>query len=275
MKKALGIILYHPTADDLQKLVMYQKIFDRVIVYDNSEDNSSYENVLKELLNLNISIYLYTASNDGICKAINKMIYVCSQENIEFLCTMDQDSIFREEDIRKMLDFVNYNVMDNVGILSPNIVYSHVDKKSIIKNGISDVNWVITSGSFINISEINKKNIRYDENYFIDRCDLDFCDQVRSAELKIIRINNAFMYQSLGEVNEKKFSEHGYLRHYYIFRNRFYYAKKNKGMIKAIVQTVRHVWLIAIHEHDKKRKLKQLFYAITDYKKGKMGKRQI
>ena len=272
MKFAVGITLFNPDHLCLENIKKYLNSFDKVIIYDNSLNNEEYAHFI-ELIG-GKCIYIYNSSNDGLCVAINKMLDICFDQNIDYLCTMDQDSIFNSDDIEIIKSYIINNKNEENAVIAPYIRYSHVKDIVTPKNEIDVVPWVITSGSFLNVNLLVNRNIRYDENYFIDRCDLDFSKHIIDAGLKICRINSSFLYQSLGELNSKNYSEHSYIRHYYMFRNRFYYGKKYGQSGICILQTIKHVYLIIRYESDKKNKLHQLWIALNDYLSGKMGKRE-
>ncbi len=272
MKFAVGITLYNPDHICLENIKKYLNSFDKVIIYDNSFNNEEYVHFI-ELIG-DKCIYIYNSSNDGLCVAINTMLDICFDQNIDYLCTMDQDSVFNSDDIEIIKSYIIDNKNEENAIIAPYIRYSHIKDKVVPKNGVDFVPWVITSGSFLNVNLLVSCNIRYDENYFIDRCDLDFSKQIIDAGLKICRINSSFLYQSLGELNSKNYSEHSSIRHYYMFRNRFYYGKKYGQSGISILQTLKHVYLIIRYESDKKNKLHQLWIALNDYLSGKMGKRE-
>ncbi len=200
------------------------------------------------------------------------MLDYCVNNNYEFLCTLDQDSVFEYDDINKMKQFIKKYYDEKIVIYSPKINYKHVtdaNNSKQIPTDYNEVDWVITSGSFINIPMVSKYNIKYDEKYFIDRCDLDFCKQIRNNNLKIVVNNKAKLYQELGSLTNNGFPEHNALRHYYIFRNRLYFNKKYYPLLKRemlnITQTINQLRTILLYESDKFNKFKQLVYAIYDY----------
>ena len=265
MKVCCGVVLYNPTKDDINRIVEYSQSFEKVLLYDNSP--VSIKN--SELLNNTKIVYTNNLVNDGICIAINQLIEYCINNNYDFLCILDQDSIFKYDDINKMIMFINKKYSDKIALYSPTIKYKHIDSKKQTLNDCFETEWVITSGSFINLSIVNKYNIRYDEKYFIDRCDLDFCKQIRNKGFKIVVNNHAYLYQELGSVGNSGFPEHSALRHYYMFRNRFYFNKKYYSLLKRIVlnivQTINHLRTILFYESNKLKKCKQLVFAVYDY----------
>lgn len=269
----MGVVLYNPERICIEKIIQYNKVFDNVLVYDNSTNDIDYRDELIE-----VGCYYYSNNgNDGICVAINSFIKYCWEQKIDYLCTMDQDSDFNDSEIIKVLNYIEKSDMYSIGIVAPRIIYKGIDNKAKEPNEIVDVDWVITSGSFINIRNIVDNNVWYDEKYFIDRCDIDFCMQVASKGLRIIKYTKAKLFQELGVVNEKNYSEHSAIRHYYMSRNRLYfnrkYYKKFKAILLSIAQTFKHIYFVISFEHEKKDKMIAILQGVLDYQKRKLGKR--
>ena len=182
---AVGVVLYNPSIEDLKKIQIYASVFDKVFIFDNSDemvDIPSYSNC----------VILGRDGNKGISVALNKITEKALENNIDYLCTMDQDSNFREEDIKKMKKTINQGD-NNIAIYSPIVVYDNHAKKNI-DGDLSEVNWVITSGSFVNLRLVEKLGIKYDEAYFIDRVDKDYCAQINKTGYKIMRVNHCYLY---------------------------------------------------------------------------------
>ena len=220
-------------------------------------------------------MYFYNGKNDGLPKAFNYVLNFL--EKNEILCLLDQDSIYKEKDIKKMIkicsDMLNKSI--NFGIIGPQINYIGKNKEKIV-NRIVDVNYVITSGSFLNTSVLKKNKIFYDENYFIDRAEVDLCKRLRLKKIKVLQYQGAILYQQLGELNKKGVLNHNPVRHYYMFRNRLYYNDKFYGFpmkyILDVLQTIKHLLNIIIFEDKKKEKILFFKKACGDYRKRRMGK---
>jgi rhamnosyltransferase len=270
---AVEVVLYKPELADIEKVNNYVNDFDRVIIFDNTEDNSDYVRFIKKDKRL---MYIYKASNMGLSYAYNYVLNSTYIENIDYLCTMDQDSVFESEEIVKMKNFIGMSEFDNVAIFAPSVTFRGGKNLSHTNNEYSYVDWVISSGSFINLSVINSENIRFDENYFIDRVDIDFCKQVKLMGYEIIIYNKSTLRQSLGSLSKSGVIQHSALRCYYIARNRLYYNKKyyNKFnfYILSLLQFINNMFKILLFEDDKYKKIKYTYYGIRDFRYMKFGK---
>lgn len=278
---ACGITFFNPTIDIIENAYKYCDLFDFVYVYDNTEIKERNEKVydrLNEIINDQRIIYLTEGVNKGLPYAFNRIIEnVLQKESIVFLCSLDQDSEFLPEDVKAMKAFIEE--MENnkeYAVIAPHILYNAESnsKASIIK----ECRYVIASGSFINIQALKESGVRYDENYFIDRFEVDFERQLQKKGYKIGEYYGAVLYQKLGTESGHKHPNHSALRHYYIFRNRFYFNrkfyKKSKAILLNITQTVKHLCLIMFFEDHKIQKISQLSNAYKDYKNSVFGARR-
>lgn len=274
MKKiCCGITLYNPSMKNITTILEIAKEFDKIFLYDNTENNSS----IRQYFSDEKFIYIYNSSNDGLAKAYNIMCNLAIEKNFDYICLLDQDSKIDKKSINKIMDKITKFGDKDIAIFSPRIEYSY--KKNEIKERLetTEVSWVISSGSFINLHVYNTIG-GFDENYFIDRLDYDYSVEVKKIGKKIMIINDAILLQELGE--RKKFlffyiSEHEAIRHYYIFRNRLYFFKKNKttlSIFKIIILSLKHILRIIFLEKNKKNKLKKIYKGFKDYKNNKMGK---
>jgi rhamnosyltransferase len=293
MKYLAGFTCYYPTLVHYYNILECSTRFDMVLVYDNSETNNDIVENIKKINNV---IYLSDKKNRGLSIAYNRMIIEARKYSADFLCLLDQDSMFKKQEIEKMIYAIEKFHLDsfsNVGIFAPQIVFNNQDKynnfcestliykiKSRIcrdeNNSWREELWVINAGTFINLN--SNRNL-YDENYFIDRIDADYCMMIKRNGLKIYVYKGAILSQCLGEFNGKAHTNHSVIRHYYMFRDRFYFNNKYyKGYIKIlrnVIQMVRHIFLILIYEEKKIIKLKIAVKACKDYKHGVKGKGEI
>lgn len=270
MKINCAVIMYNPKSDVLNKIQEYAVLFDTVYVYDNTERLAIDFQLVDQIKKIPRVIYMGEGINIGLPKAYNHILKNIP-DDVAFLCTMDQDSVFPVEDIKEMIKVLE-KLPAKIAIVGPNIIYG---KEKTEKDYTFEYKrYVISSGSFVNLALLRKERILYDTAYFIDRFDADLCEQFRRKGYDIAQYQGAFLFQELGERDNKGRSNHSMLRHYYIFRNRFYYNNKYyefpKKQAMNFFQTAHHIMLIICNENYKYAKLKQLIPAIRDYKNGKM-----
>lgn len=265
-----AITLYHPTEEQLDRIKDYSKSFDAVFLFDNTEHGNRYHLYLPDNF-----VYISEGDNKGLPYAFNVMLKKSFLINADYMCMLDQDSIFLENDIARMkTDIEGFLDERKIGVIGPFVNYgSERNKKAV---GIVGKKWVITSGAFINIKNAIEQGINFDENYFIDKFEIDLCQHFLKKGFLVLMNYDAVLYQSLGEKNRKGYSEHSATRHYYIFRNRYYFNNKWFGFWKKnflnVLQTIKHIWRIRTRESDYKSKIAMRYAAKKDYKNGIFGK---
>lgn len=269
MRIAAGITLYNYTNDQVQRIREYSKSFDKVFLFDNSEVDYPKPN-----LELDDSFVVISGGgNKGLPYAFNSIIDRCGE--YDFLCTLDQDSVFLTEDINKIKQYLeSYKEKDNLGVIAPYIDYGCA--RYTLSQCVEKKRWVITSGSFVNLNVLRKEKVCYDNAYFIDKFEIDLCEHLLSLGYNVFMYYGSVLHQSLGEDSGHNHPNHSALRHYYLFRNRLYFNNKWHGIVTRyflnIAQTLRHELLILLYEKKKWDKMLKLLPAIVDYYKGNMGK---
>lgn len=270
MKYACGIVLYNPNNNDIENVVYYSGIFNMVFLYCNSVLN---DDAIQKLNMINNICLLGSGSNDGLSIGCEILCGVARKNQYNYIMLFDQDSRMNESDIREMLKYADDNDIDSskVAIFCPQIVLRKTEP--IFKKN-EFVDWCITSGSLIDLSVFNY-GIYFDNNYFIDRVDIDFCKQITLKGFKILSIGSVCLKQELGEhrkVLGMNHYEHSMIRHYYIARNRMYYNKKyGESKIITFLQIARQLSEIMFCEHNKIQKVLMVKIGIDDYLTGRLG----
>lgn len=272
MRFAACVVLYNLEEKETVRIKEYSASFDAVYLIDNSAQDDSKR--WGETENL---FYHWNGGNLGLPSSFN-WILDKGKERFDYICLLDQDSAFTKDSIEAIKNDIEIHkeyISANVGIVAPFVNYSGRLYSTEEKN--VKVNWVITSGSFINTGIVKKENIRYDEKYFIDRCEVDFCKQLTLRNYEIWMYRGAILNQQLGDDNGTNHTSHSAERHYYIFRNRFYFNKKFFPLAKRIfldlLQSIKHILHILFYEPDKARKIGMIYPAYEDYKTGHLGKK--
>lgn len=268
-KYCLGLTLFNATDNDIKRIVEYKKIFEKIYIYDNSLKKNSFQNNVK---------YYHNSKNEGISIAFNQMAKDAFLDGFDYMLFMDQDSEFSKLNIEKIITSIE-NSKETIDLIGPKIIYdkdSHIQK---YENKLFEVEWIITSGSFNRLEKYLSVG-GYDESYFIDRIDRDYCKTLQNKNSIILMHNDSLLYQSLGDkthyILNQIYSEHSELRNYYISRNRLYYSRKfNEKKIKVFFSFVKQVILIIIFDEKKIKKLKSILDGIKDFKKEKFGVREL
>lgn len=277
MAKVAGVVtLYNPDSNITENINSYLDKIKKLYVVDNSELSN------KSILPDNKKIeYIFNGENLGVAKALNIAANKAIAEGYDWLLTMDQDSRFAKKDIDLLIDYINKNKDEKIGLISPWHKTKTIDKKPSKK--IEDVVEVMTSGNLINLKAY-KEIGGYDDDLFIDAVDFDYCMNLNVHNYKVRRLNYCELEHELGDITIKKFlghnfvcSNHNYLRRYYMARNDHYiYDRYNTFFpeyCEMIINGLKGQFKnILFFEKDKVKKLRNIIRGYKDYKKGIKGK---
>lgn len=264
------VTLFNPKTKVLSNLRTYLPYVKELLVVDNSKEPFDLSSLKKEFPCISI---LSHSQNLGIAKALNLAIVYAKSKGYKWLLTMDQDSSFTSEEIRKFISYFNELNHENLAIFTALHNKKFLKKKKIFN---IEEDFVMTSGNIINLNKAIKVGL-FDERLFIDEVDHDFCLRLREEGFSIIQNHNCYLHHTLG-VKYKNINLYSYGRLYYMIRNYLYIREKHKDKWNIFFKN-RDKYLLKfflkqiIHTNDKKESIKMLFKGIQDYRNNLMGYR--
>jgi len=269
-KIALIVVLYN----DYPKDYVYEDNGIRKIIVDNTparELDISGENL----------IYIPLRDNYGIAKALNVGFQKAKEYDVEWVLTMDQDSLMPLNLIDEYIRFINEG-HPSIGIIAP-LINMYQGENKCISDSFEEINEALTSGSFINVKAYDAAG-GFKEELFIDGVDFEFCWNIKSKGYKVYQLNRVLMQHQLGNTQEIKFlgyhlfyvTHHNYIRRYYMTRNGLYIRDLYGYMMPKSSSCSIAKWIslfkIIFFEKDSFRKLKARNLGVKDYKNNKFGK---
>lgn len=267
------VVLYNPNFSEVKKNISsYIKYLDRLYCIDNSDVNNSI------FFSGSKFRYVFNQNDGGLAKALAYGCSLAIEDGAEILVTLDQDTMFQEKSLEKLISVVCGN---KEVVATPNIkriVRCNGERKFKneamypLKN--EKVSWAITSGTVFSASLYNDIG-GFDRKLFIGQIDQDFCTAVYRSGYSILRIGTAFIYQELGNATEhhflwKKVYAPNLLpnRYYYVFRNERYLRKKwGKYYKKNKVELYKYIVVVILYERHKYRKLQLMLQGFRDGRK--------
>ena len=242
---AAGIVIYNPDLIRLKENIdAVSPQVKTVYCFDNgSKGQSALKDMLKHYDNV---VLMAEKNNLGIATALNRIIDRAHKDQMEWLLTLDQDSVVCNRMIEKLAALTGE---EKTLIICPVIedVRRKNEKPVVTSNTFESVDFCITSGSFMNV----EKTIvigGFDEFLFIGLVDNDICMRANYEGYRIIRNNAVVLNHELGNLTPTKFEkfylklgdvlhnetikklsykrEVNSLRLYYATRNMFYLKKK-------------------------------------------------
>jgi len=163
--------------------------------------------------------------NRGIGYALNRGVQRARQMGCSWLLTMDQDSVVDGSLIEAYRAAVERDPAQMC--LAPRIT-TRSRRKDAAGGAIS---YAVTSGNLVRVSVFDEIGF-YDEGFFVDCIDFDFCLRLRRAGYAVHRVPSALMQHQLGDAVDlshavrKYYARHSQIRRYYMYRNFLYMAER-------------------------------------------------
>lgn len=264
---AAVVVLYNPDDTVFDKFQTYFNSVNFCYVVDNST------NINKALVEKFQAIekveYIKLDGNKGIANALNVGAKKALYDGFDFLLTMDQDSRVFPCMIESMAKIILKD--PSFGILSP----QHLDLNynRYFDEEIEESIAVKTSGNLLNLNAFKEVG-DFNEHFFIDYVDIEYCFRVIEKGYKVARVRDALLGHREANLHIRKYlgiklfiQDHSPLRVYYKSRNRFYlldkYLKKFPEYFQRESPQYRNL-LIKIFLFEK-QKFKKLYYAFLGY----------
>jgi len=281
MKNVHGVtVLYNADDTVIANIASYIDELNQLYVVDNSE--AADQSLIDKLRSLPNCTYISNNGNQGIANALNVGAKLALDSGATWLLTMDQDSKFESGQFLKLIQFATQLDDKTTGLVSP----FHKTKISVEpKTEVDEVLTTMTSGNLISLYAW-KTIGGFDEDYFIDAVDWDYCLRLTSSNFKVLRLNTVHLNHNLGNATQhtsptgKQITALNYnkIRRYYITRNKLMiiakyrksYSQFSKGVVKSLFRDLRH---ILFYEKDKSSKLAAAGKGIIDFIRGKKGKK--
>lgn len=268
-----GIVTYNPDINLLVNNIqaIYQQVSD-VIIVDNGSVN--IEEIKDICCKLQIKL-IENGKNIGIAAALNKIMKNAADNGKKWCVTLDQDSVCPPNLILEATDLLD---KDNIAEICPSIFEVNTGEKPSLDakpNGsrYQVVPKCITSSTITNV-EVWKSIGGFDDQLFIDYVDYDYSLKARTHGYQIIRMNNIYFNQQLGESKYHKLlflkvrvANHSAFRKYYICRNIIIFIKRYSKSIntaKEILRILKTLGLTILYEDNKKDKIHACFRGIHD-----------
>jgi rhamnosyltransferase len=295
------IVSYNPN-NSIKKCVeaIYNQVNKILIVDNGSTKNLNLVNQFNGDPKIDI---ILNNKNMGIACALNKGVKYALKNKYKWILTMDQDSEATENMINNML--YSYNRLkreykEKIVSIFPSYIektflknVSHIEK-SVNKEDnelnekidVENIHYVIseiTSGNLVRCDIFNKVGY-FKDKLFIDYVDHEFCLRLNENGYKLIQVEDAYLLHQLGESSKKNlfikkvgYTNHSYIRRYYITRNRMYIWKKYfrkfpKFILKDIYASFKEFIKIIFFESNKRLKIKMIYRGIHDYRNRIYGK---
>jgi len=274
------VVLYNPDRNVLQNIDSYIRYLNKLYVIDNSERKDA--NLISELRRKYKNLfYVNNNGNKGIAQALNLGARLAIKNGANWLLTMDQDSRFIGDSVKKLIEVIENLGNEAIGIVAP--LHRVTNGQLQMQNSIVEELTVMTSGNLVNLPAYQKVG-GFREDYFIDYVDHEYCLRLRKNGFKILVVTSSILEHNLGTIRVYDFfgkkvevTNHSSLRRYYITRNRLDVFRRYvtiypsfclKDFKSFIVEWIK----ILLFEKEKWEKQKFIIKGIKDFLSGDFGK---
>lgn len=282
MKVAALIITFNPEINALKKNInAIKKQISQVVIVDNNSKN------IDEIKELFSDIYfILENSNVGIAKATNDGFKLLKSKKIEWVLTMDQDSVIP----MNLMKEYSKHIDDKIGLLATiqkpvnemkvNGKKINVTEDGILvySNNIEKSRKIIASGSLVNVSAWKSVG-GFDETLFIDAVDFDFNMKLLLHNFFVEQLDIVMSHKLGNPVMKSFFGKNIYsfnhvpMRKYYIARNSIIMAKRYNNLKQEKKLLLKYFIKIILVENNKCKKIIAFFHGIMDgfkYNKGSL-----
>jgi rhamnosyltransferase len=232
------IVTHNPDESLEQNISALLPQVDRIVVVDNGSMLPCRSFIAQITSSRNIEV-IWNSENRGLASALNAgILRVLALGKYRWVATFDEDSRVSPGYVENMLQAYNAcPYRERVALVGPRYT-SSVDTLSGRSLGhhssslFREVKTTMTSGNLVD-SQIFLACGMFDESFFIDYLDHEFCLRLRNRGFKIIEAADAPLAHRLGspaihQVLKKTciVTNHAPVRRYYITRNRLRVYRK-------------------------------------------------
>ena len=277
MTKCVIVVTYEPELNNLKRLTQCaQNAGFTAIVVDNSEKCPVEPKDIGEDAQI-----VHMHGNAGIAAAQNAGIRRAKELGTRILGFFDQDSDADEkllETLENALGMLGDCVAAPLAVEKDTLEEYPVQrlnrfglpKDVFVKEEKTpqQVDLVISSGTMTTVDVFEKTGL-FDEDFFIDFVDVEWCLRCKKAGVPVYVVPDAVLLHKIGNadvtVGDKKILVHSPMRTYYKVRNSFLLFYKKAGVlftIRQILPAILHNFLLIFSGKDKGAYCKYYFLGI-------------
>ena len=223
------MVIYNPDSTLEQNIMALLNEVDRLVVVDNCSEPSVRSRITALAATSNFEV-IWNQENIGLAAGLNTGIHrALTNEQYQWIATFDQDSRVTPGFSKTMLAaHTACPFREKVELIAPCHVLSVEPAEMPLQDGpqFREVTVALQSGSFFNSSAFKDVGT-FDESFFIDYVDFEFCLRLRKSGFRMIEATHAPIYHRVGTPTRHTFLgmtctvfNHSPLRRYYAARNR-------------------------------------------------------
>lgn len=191
-----GIVTYNPCLERLnENLSAIITQVQTLAVFDNGSSNvGEIRKVLTDAGWEGRRICLIESNeNKGLAVALNRLANAAHEAGAEAIVFLDQDSVAGTNLVAALAK----HMQDGVAVVSPLVVDRNNARVAEDRSIVRETKRPLTSGSMVNIAAWTSIG-GYDERYFVDWVDVDFCDNLRMHGYRLLITHETILLHELG-----------------------------------------------------------------------------
>lgn len=223
------MVVYNPDSTLEQNIKALLNEVARLIVVDNCSEPSVRSRMAALAAACNFEV-IWNNENTGLAAGLNTGIRdALANEKYQWIATFDQDSrVFPGFSTAMLAAQAACPFRDRVAIIAPHHLLSSEDGETTPHNDpqLQEITVALQSGSFFSRSALKDVGL-FDESFFIDYVDFEYCLRLRNHGYRLIEATDAPIYHLVGTPTRHRFLgitctvfNHSALRRYYAARNR-------------------------------------------------------
>lgn len=230
------MVVYNPDSTLEQNIKALLNEVARIIVVDNCSEPSVRSRIAALAATCSFEV-IWNNENIGLAGGLNSGIRCAlANQQYQWIATFDQDSrVFPGFSTAMLAAQAACPFRDKVAIIAPHHVpSSEVGDETPPRDGLQfkEITVALQSGSLFSRSAFKNVGL-FDEAFFIDYVDFEFCLRLRKHGFRLIEATEAPIYHRVGTPTRHRFLgitctvfNHSPLRRYYAARNRLRVYKR-------------------------------------------------
>ena len=223
------MVVYNPDSTLEQNIRALVNEVARLVVVDNCSEPSVRSRIAALTAVCNFEV-IWNKQNIGLAAGLNSGIRCAlANEQYQWIATFDQDSrVFPGFGTAMLTSHAACPFRDRVAIIAPHHLLSSENGETPPHEGpqFQEITVALQSGSLFSRSALKDVGL-FDETFFIDYVDFEFCLRLRKHGFRLIEATDAPIYHRVGTPTRHTFLgitgtvfNHSPLRRYYAARNR-------------------------------------------------------
>ncbi|WP_323120129.1 glycosyltransferase family 2 protein [Burkholderia alba] len=286
------IILFHPTGEQLERIVALRRAADALVVVDNSPRPDPHARALAEREGIAL---LHHGNRGGIAGAFNVGLAALFGQGADAVALFDQDSAVPAPFFPMMRELcagfgarpfiAGPRIFDeNDGRFLPELMTSGVTVRRVPMEAGARMQrcaFLISSGSVLSRAAFERLG-RFDEALFIDHVDTEYCLRALARDVPLYVVPSLVLPHRIGARQRHRLGplritsmNHPWYRRYYSARNAvqlgMQYGLRFPVAVVPSLLTVWQIVQIVLCERDKLAKLNGILVGVADGLLGRLG----